>query len=75
MEFEYLKANVFQLLMNLVYALFSLLAGIFAFRFIDKYIFREIDFMQEIKNGNTAAAIISAAIFMFVAFIVGFSMI
>ena len=74
MELEYLKANVFQLLMNLVYALFALFAGIFAFRFIDRFIFREIDFMQEIKKGNTAAAIISAAILMFVALIVGLSM-
>ena len=74
MELEYLKANIFQLLMNLVYALFALLAGIFAFRFIDKFIFREVDFSQEIKKGNVAAAIISSAIIIFVAIIVGFAM-
>lgn len=74
MEFEYLKANIFQLVMNLVYAVVALLAGIFSFRFIDRFIFTEIDFMKEIKNGNVAAAIISAAIIMFVAVIVGFAM-
>ena len=74
MELEYLKANIFQLLMNLVYALFALLAGLSAFRFIDKFIFREIDFMQEIKKGNVAAAIISSSIIIFVAIIVGFAM-
>ena len=41
MEFEYLKANIFQLIMNLTFSLFALLAGIFAFRFIDKYIFTD----------------------------------
>ncbi len=74
MELEYLKANFFQLIMNLMYAIFALLAGIFSFRLIDKYIFPEIDFILEIKNGNTAAAIISAAIILFVAVIVGFAM-
>ena len=74
MELEYLKANIFQLLMNLVYALFALLAGLSAFRFIDKFIFREIDFMQEIKKGNVAAAIISSSIIIFVAIIVGCAM-
>ena len=74
MELEYLKANIFQLAVNLIYAFVALLAGIWAFRFIDKYLFKEVDFVQEIKNGNVAAAIISASIILFVGFIVGLAM-
>ena len=74
MELEYLKANVFQLAVNLAYAVVSLIAGILAFRFIDKFLFTEIDFVEEIKNGNIAASIISASIILFVGFIVGIAM-
>jgi uncharacterized membrane protein YjfL (UPF0719 family) len=73
MEWEYLKANGVQLMVNLAYAFFALVIGIIVFRFIDKYLFREIDFIDEIKKGNVAAAVFASALLLFVAFIVGFS--
>jgi uncharacterized membrane protein YjfL (UPF0719 family) len=74
MEMGYLKANFIHLLMNIVYAHFALFVGMLAFRFIDKVVFPEINFMDEIKKGNIAASVFCAAIFFFVAMIVGMSM-
>jgi hypothetical protein len=40
-------------------------------RWIDKVMFPEIDFMDEIKKGNMAAAIFAGVLMLFVAVILG----
>ena len=69
MDAQFWKATAITLGINLVYALVALVLGAAAVRWIDKRMFPEIDFMQEIKNGNVAAALFAGIMMLFVAVI------
>ncbi len=66
-----LWANIITMLMNIAYALIALIIGVKALQFIDKKIFPQIDFIEEIKKGNIAAAILAATILIFIAVVLG----
>lgn len=64
-----LAANLLTMALNLGYALVAMGVGIAAYKIIDKYVFPQIDFVEEIKKGNIAAAIVSATAILFLAMI------
>ena len=47
MEWKFIQANMVNFLINIVYALVALFIGALAFRLIDRFIFRDIDFVEE----------------------------
>lgn len=69
MDSQFWKATAITLGINLVYAVVALVIGVAAFRWIDKRLFPEIDFMEEIKKGNMAAAVFAGVLMLFVALI------
>ncbi len=73
LEWQFIVANLINFAINLVYALAALIIGVLAFKFIDRTIFRNIDFIEEIKKDNKAAAIYASVILLFIAIILGFA--
>ena len=69
MDDQFWKATAITFTINLVYAVVSLVVGVLAVRWIDKRLYPEIDFMEEIKKGNVAAAIFAGVLLLFVALI------
>ncbi len=69
MDQQFWKATAITFAINLTYAVVALVVGAAAVRWIDKRMFPEIDFMDEIKKGNLAAAIFAGVLMMFVAVI------
>jgi uncharacterized membrane protein YjfL (UPF0719 family) len=69
MDAQFWKATAITLAINLVYALVALVVGAAAVRWIDKRMFPEVDFMEEIKKGNMAAAVFAGIMMLFVAVI------
>jgi uncharacterized membrane protein YjfL (UPF0719 family) len=69
MDAQFWRATAVTLAINLVYALVALVVGVLAVRFIDRRLYPEIDFMEEIKKGNMAAAVFAGVLLLFVALI------
>jgi uncharacterized membrane protein YjfL (UPF0719 family) len=69
MDTQFWQATAITLGINLVYAIVALVVGVAAFRWIDKRMFPEIDFMDEVKKGNMAAAVFAGVLMLFVAVI------
>ena len=69
MDAQFWKATAITLAINLVYALVALVLGAAAVRWIDRKMFPEVDFMEEIKKGNLAAAVFAGILMLFVAVI------
>ena len=67
MDYKFAGASAVMLLINLVYAVVAFLFGVIALIVADKWIFRKIDFEEEIKKGNLAAAVFGGALTIFVA--------
>jgi len=57
---------------NLVYTILALFCGLTAFILFDKYFLPQIDFIEEIKKGNIAAAIFASTLLLFVGIVTGF---
>ena len=74
MEISSLEQTLTFLGINLVYALITLLVSVFALVVIDKYVFRKIDFIEEIKKGNIAASLFQSTILIFIGLVVAVSM-
>ncbi len=66
---QFWSATAITLAINLVYALVALVLGVLAVRFVDKRLYPEIDFVEEIKRGNLAAAVFNGVLLLFVAVI------
>ena len=66
MDAQFWKATGITFVINLVYAMVALVIGVVAVRWIDRYLYPEIDFMEEIKRGNIAAAIYGGVLLLFV---------
>lgn len=69
MDTQFWQATAITFAINLVYAVVALVVGVAAFRWIDKRMFPEIDFMEEVKKGNMAAAVFAGILMLFVAVI------
>ncbi len=74
MEVTSLEQNIIFMLVNLGYAVISLFIGVMALVLIDKFIFRNIDFIEEIKKGNMAVAIFQSVILLFIGIVVSAAM-
>ena len=59
---------------NIAYAIVSVALALVLFRFLDVFVLKSINFMEEIKKGNIAAGIFSGLIILSVALVVGMSM-
>jgi uncharacterized membrane protein YjfL (UPF0719 family) len=70
MEVTTLNQTLVNLLVSLGYAIATLLVSVITLYLVDHYIYRKIDFLEEIKKGNIAASIFYSVILMFVAIIV-----
>lgn len=69
MDDQFWRATAITLAINLAYALVALVLGVLAVRWIDRRLYPEIDFTEEIKKGNMAAALFKGVLLLFVAVI------
>ena len=74
MNWDFLQATLFNLSMNIFYAVISLIVAILALGFVDKILLRKVDIQEELKKNNTAVAIVASAILIFVALIISFGL-
>ena len=58
------------LLISLGYAILTLIVSVITLYLIDHYIYKKINFLEEIKKGNIAASIFYSVVLLFVAIIV-----
>lgn len=74
MEITSIEQNLIFMLINLGYAVISLFVSVLALVVIDKFVFKNIDFIEEIKKGNIAVAIFQSMILVFIGFVVSAAM-
>jgi len=74
MEKDFIYVTIFNLSVNMVYAALSVVVGVAALVFIDRKLFKKLDFQEEIKNGNIAAAILASTILIFIAIVMSFGL-
>jgi uncharacterized membrane protein YjfL (UPF0719 family) len=74
MEITTVQQSMLYLSINLVYAIMALLVGVIAIRAIDRWLYTRVDFEEEIKRGNIAAAIYKSALLLFVGLVIGIVM-
>lgn len=74
MEITSIEQNILFMLINLGYAVISLFISVIALLLIDKFVFRNIDFIEEIKKGNMAVAVFQSVILLFIGFVVSAAM-
>ncbi len=74
MDWNFARASGYMLLLNLIYAVVALLVGVVALRLIDRFILTRVDLEGEIQKGNIAAAILAAALLLFIALIIGLAL-
>jgi uncharacterized membrane protein YjfL (UPF0719 family) len=65
------QANLIAAALNLAFAIVAMVIGLTALKIIDRFIFPEIDFVEEIKKGNIAAAITAGMGVFFMAMLLG----
>jgi len=70
MEITTLDHTIYFLGLNLLYALIALVVSLTVIVLLDRYLFRTIDFMEEIKKGNIAASIFYSTTLIFVGLVV-----
>ena len=63
-------AMIMTMLVNLIYTVLAIALAVFAVQWVDQKIFTKIDFQEEIKKGNLAAAVLLGAMVIFVAIVV-----
>ncbi|QGX40614.1 DUF350 domain-containing protein [Permianibacter aggregans] len=59
---------------NIAYAVIALVISVIALVLIDKFIYRKIDFIEEIRDGNIAAAIFYSTLLLFVGVVVAIAL-
>lgn len=70
MEITTLGQTLLNLVISLGYAVVTLIVAAITLYIIDKFLYKDIDFIQEIKKGNVAASIFYSVILLFVALLV-----
>ena len=70
MEVTTLNQTIMNLLISLGYAIVTLLVSVITLYLVDHFLYRRIDFIEEIKKGNIAASIFYSVLLIFVAVIV-----
>ena len=61
---------IMTMVVNLIYTVLAIGLAVFAVRMVDEKVFTKIDFQEEIKKGNLAAAVLLAAMLIFIAIVV-----
>ena len=61
---------IMTMVVNLTYTVLAIGLAVFAVRMVDEKVFTKIDFQEEIKKGNLAAAVLLAAMLIFIAVVV-----
>ena len=67
----FLNSTILSLSISLLFGLIALFLAVVVIKLIDLFLYRKLDFEEEIKNGNIAAAIFVAALLLFIAIILG----
>lgn len=67
MDWELIRGMSLRLVINLVYAVGSLVVGVLALHWLDRVVLKKIDLEEEIKKGNVAAALFAGTLLLFVA--------
>ena len=70
MEVTTVGQNIVHLAINLAYAIVALIVSVITLYFVDHFLYKKINFIEEIKNGNIAASIFYSMVLLFVAIIV-----
>jgi uncharacterized membrane protein YjfL (UPF0719 family) len=70
MEMTTIEHTLLFLGINLLYAVVALVVSILLIIGLDKFLFRNIDFIEEIKKGNIAAAIFYSVTLLFAGIVV-----
>lgn len=70
MEITTMSQTILNLLISLCYAIVTLLVSVATLYLIDHYIYKNINFIEEIKRGNIAASLFYSVVLIFVAIIV-----
>ena len=73
MEVTTYMQTIINMLIGLGYAIISLIISVTTLYLIDHYVYKNINFLEEIKKGNIAASIFYSVVLMFVAVIVTIS--
>ena len=71
MEHSYFAAIVVDWLINVAFGVVALVCALCAIALYDKVVLKSIDFIDEIRKGNMAAAVGFAAMLAFAAYIIG----
>lgn len=74
MTSEVIGFSALSMLINVTYAIVSVVIAMLFFRLLDVLIIKGIDTLDEIKKGNVAVAIIAGFIIFSVSLIIGLSM-
>ncbi len=67
----FLTSTILNLLISLLFGVLGLVVAIISIKLIDLFLYKKLDFEEEIKNGNMAAAIFASALLIFIAIILG----
>ena len=70
MEVTTLEQTLINLAISLGYALVSMLMALVALYLVDHFIYKNINFIEEIKKGNIAASIFYSVVLIFIAIII-----
>ncbi len=70
MEVTTLAQTAANLTLSVAYALVTVVLAVGTLVWVDRVIYRHIDFVQEMKNGNLAATIFYCALLLFIGVIV-----
>ena len=70
MELTTMENTIYFLGLNLLYAIIALVVASVVIVMLDRYLFRGINFMEEIKNGNIAASIFYSTTLIFAGLVV-----
>lgn len=70
MELTTMEHSIYFLGLNLLYAVIALVVASIVIVLLDRWLFRGIDFMKEIKDGNIAAAIFYSTTLLFAGLVV-----
>src|SRR3989442_15803069 len=71
MEVTTLAQTAANLALSVAYALVTVVLAVGTLVWVDRVIYRQIDFVQEMKNGNVAATIFYCALLLFIGVIGG----
>lgn len=70
MEVTTIEQTLINLAISLGYAVVSMLVALVSLYLVDHFIYKNINFIEEIKKGNIAASIFYSVVLLFIAIII-----